>query len=204
MTRVPWGERLGTWEGWRVTRQRSAPPRAGQWGILGSQLRARPPPRASCPRTAPPGQGARLSLSQLRRCLPGRARGRAGRRGGARRGRAVAACPFQGPQRSAAAVRVQGSGATAPADTPALPGPPPTVGVGQRPKSCLTGWAGEAQERNFSLLARSWSSSPLLPFRWHLRLRPGARSGLTLWTREEGRARCVHWGSVFPRPPCCQ
>lgn len=91
------------------------------------------------------------------------------------------------------------------ADTPArLESPPPTVGVGQRPKSCLTGWAVEEQERNFSLLARSWSSSPQLPIRWHLHLRPDARSGWTLGIGEEKHTGCVHWGSVFPGPSCCQ
>lgn len=168
-----------------------------------------PAPRARAPR-----RPAREPAFHFRSCVgvcPGGREG-AGARGVARGRAAGEGCRGWSLLRPAApGSRCQSAGsvAVAPhtpwcADTPALQGTPPMVGVGQQPKSCLTRWAAEAQERNFSLLARSWSSSPLLPLRWHLHLKPGARSRPTLWTREEGSTGCVHWGSVFPWPPCCQ
>lgn len=171
-----------------------------------------PPPRARAPR-----RPAREPAFHLRICVgvcPGGREG-AGARGAARgraTGEVCSRSPLPGPAALRAAANRAGRGGSlavashAPwcADTQARLVPPPMVGVGQRPKSCLTGWAAEAQERNFSLLARSWSSSPPLPIRWHLHLRPGARSGPTLGTREEKHTGCVHWGSVSPRPSCCQ
>lgn len=63
--------------------------------------RALPPARAT---RRPPGSVAPLSLSRLRRCLPRQARGRAGRRGGARRsesrgGRGPGAAPASASSR---------------------------------------------------------------------------------------------------------
>lgn len=71
-------------------------------GIAAPGSILRPPPRARAPSAATqPGSTAPLSLSQLRRCLPGRARGRGGARGdagarGTRRGRGPGARPLPG------------------------------------------------------------------------------------------------------------
>jgi hypothetical protein len=114
----------------------------------------------------PAGSVAPLSLSHLRRCVPGRARGRAGRRGGARRGRAPGAwhplgwlCPAAAAGVSAA-VRARGSVAAAgPRHCPSTPPCADAVGVGQRPASPREAGRGAvspgeqpgSRKRNFSL-----------------------------------------------------
>lgn len=178
----PWSRRWGPGISRKLRSREAAPQGSGNGRIPGSPVAPLPPPPPAarpCARAPPPapGSAAPLSLSRLRRCLPGRARGRAGRRGGARRsasgggrgpGAGSSLRALAGPEAARVSAAVRAARPVAAAAIPprapsrrhaAGPRRPPTVGVGQRRGglwrarrgAASRGGQPESRKRNFSL-----------------------------------------------------